>query len=182
MKWLMSVLALVLLAGCAPSVDLSEGIPVTRYVYTVGVGDRMKIAVFGEEELTGEYIVNSDGLLAFPLIGGIPASGKTVDELKAGLEAALGKEYIRNPRITVTMASFRPVYILGEVSRPGEFPYVEKMSVFALVAKAGGFTYRAEDDFAYIRQENETEERAVRLTSATAVRPGDTIRIPERRF
>ena len=80
------------------------------------------------------------------------------------------------------MINLRPVYILGEVQKPGEFPYADRMSVYALVAKAGGFTYRAHQGYVYVRGENEANERAVRLTSGTAIQPGDTVRVPERHF
>jgi len=82
----------------------------------------------------------------------------------------------------VEMINLRPVYILGEVQKPGEFAYSDRMSVYALVAKAGGFTYRAHQGYVYVRGENEASERAVRLTSGTAIQPGDTVRVPERHF
>lgn len=172
---------LFLLGGCA-QVTMTERASVGSYQYRIGPGDRLKVATYGEERLSGEFTVNSAGMVAFPLVGDLPADGKTLTEFKEALQMQLGTAFLRNPQISVEMINFRPVYILGEVARPGEFGFAERMSVFALVAKAGGFTYRANRAFAFIRGENETEEKAVRLGSATAVQPGDTIRIPERTF
>ncbi|WP_246156044.1 polysaccharide biosynthesis/export family protein [Sphingorhabdus profundilacus] len=174
-------LLLILTGACTP-VAMMEGPSVANYVYRIGSGDRLKIQTFGESTLSGEFAVNAEGSIAFPLVGDVMAGGKTVTEFKEDLTNKLGSQYLRNPRISVEMVNFRPVYILGEVAKPGEFNYSERMSVFALVAKAGGFTYRANQSYAYIRREDETEEKAIKLTSATAVQPGDTVRIPDRVF
>lgn len=173
--------ALLVLSGCAPS-TLAERPAVGTFAYRIGPGDRLRVATYGEERLTGEFTVTAQGAIAFPLLGEVPAEGRTVGELTAVLKRRLASEYMRDPRVAVEIVNFRPVYILGEVSRPGEFAYGERLSVFALVAKAGGFTYRANQGYALIRSENEVAERPVRLSSATAVQPGDTIRIPERLF
>ena len=168
-------------AACTPS-NLADRPAVGTFAYRIGPGDRLRIATYGEDRLTGEFTVTAQGAIAFPLLGEVAAEGRTVSEFTALLQRRLAGEYMRNPQVSVEMVNFRPVYILGEVTRPGEFPYGERMSVFALVAKAGGFTYRANQGYALIRSENETVERPVRLSSATAVQPGDTIRIPERSF
>jgi protein involved in polysaccharide export with SLBB domain len=175
------LLILASLAGCTPVV-MTNGISVSAYVYKIGVGDKLVISVFGEDQLKGEYAVNAQGAISFPLVGDVPAQGKSVTEFREELRTRLGAQYLKDPRLSVDVLNFRPVYILGEVTRPGEFPFVERMSVFALVAKAGGFTYRADQAYVYIRHETEADEQTIRLTSATSVQPGDTIRIPERRF
>ena len=172
---------LLILGGCA-SVVTSQGVQVSDYVYKIGTGDKLSIKVYGEEALSRDYAVSSNGMIAFPLVGDVPASGKTLTEFRDELGGRLGSQYLRNPQVTVEIVNFRPVFILGEVSRPGEFGYSERMSVFALVAKAGGFTYRANQGYVFIRHESETGERAIKLSSATAVQPGDTVRIPERIF
>lgn len=169
------------LSGCAPKV-LSQRDSVGNYQYRIGPGDRLKVTTYNEARLSGEFAVSADGIVAFPLTGDLPATGKTVIQFRDELQARLGSEFLRNPKISIELLNFRPVYILGEVAKPGEFAYAERMSVYALVAKAGGFTYRATKGFAYIRGENETDEKPVRVSSATAVYPGDTIRIPERTF
>lgn len=181
MTRLFILLLLLTTAACA-RVEMTDAPTVGTYVYRIGAGDRLKILTFGEPTLSGEFAVNADGVIAFPLVGDVPAGGKTLTELKGDLLTRLGTRYLRDPQISVEMVNFRPVYILGEVAKPGEFSYSERMSVFALVAKAGGFTYRADQSYVLIRRENETEEKAIRLTSATAVQPGDTVRIPDRVF
>ncbi len=171
----------LLLGSCGPA-RLVHRAPVGSYEYRIGPGDRLRVATYGEERLSGDFTVNAAGQVSFPLLGAVPAAGRTVAEFNTDVQRRLGAEFMRNPQVTVEMVSFRPVYILGEVQRPGEFPYGERMSVFALVAKAGGFTYRANQKYVYVRAENELEEHAVRLSSTTAVQPGDTIRVGERTF
>lgn len=181
MSRLLLICLLACLSACSPAA-LSDGATVAAYQYRIGPGDRLKVQTYGEQRLSGEFAVGSDGSIGFPLVGDLVVSGKTLPEFKNELTARLGSEFLRNPQISVEITNFRPVYVLGEVAKPGEFSYNERMSVFALVAKAGGFTYRANQKFAYIRHEDGTDEQAVRLSSATAVQPGDTVRIPERSF
>lgn len=176
------ILALfVFLGGCA-SVDANRILPtVDAMEYRIGAGDKLAIAVFREDALTGEFTVNELGILSLPLVGEIQAGGKSVPQFREELTATLG-EYVRSPRVTVSVVSYRPVYVLGEVQRPGEYEYTERMSIYALVAKAGGFTYRADQSVVFVRHENETEESAYRLTSGAAVMPGDTVRFGQRYF
>ena len=175
------LLIIACLAACAPVV-MSTGVPVNAYVYKIGVGDKLVINVFGEDELKGEYPVNGQGAISFPLVGDVAAKGKSVSEFREELRTRLGAEYLKDPKLSVDVLNFRPVYILGEVARPGEFSFTDRMSIFALVAKAGGFTYRADQAYVFVRHESEADEKAIQLTSAIAVQPGDTIRVPERRF
>jgi polysaccharide export outer membrane protein len=176
-----ALLLVALSSACAPS-QLAERAPVGSFEYRLGAGDRLRIATYGEDRLTGDFTVNASGAVSFPLLGPVPAAGRTLQEFNADLRGLLASRFMRDPQVTVDMINFRPVYVLGEVQRPGEFPFTERLSVFALVAKAGGFTYRASQGYVYVRGENDAQERAVRLSSVTAVQPGDTIRIPERTF
>lgn len=181
MARMLALMIMLVLSACGP-VSMTERPVVGTYEYRIGPGDKLKVTTYGEARLTGEFAVGSTGTLAFPLLGDVPATGKTLIELRNELQARMGAQLLRDPQVTIEMINYRPVYILGEVARPGEFPYSDRLSVFALVAKAGGFTYRASQTYVYIRGENETVERATRLSSAMAVLPGDTIRIPERAF
>lgn len=169
------------LAVCASAPGAASGDEAV-YVYQMGAGDRLKIVTFGEDKLTGEFVVNGEGVVSFPLVGDVPAKGRTVADFRADLVARLAREYLRNPSVTVDVVNFRPVFILGEVAKPGEFPYAEHMTVYTLVAKAGGFTYRANRKTAFIRGENQPGETTHVLSGSTPVRPGDTIRIGERYF
>ena len=172
---------LVLLAGCA-TVATEELPTVGEAEYRIGPGDTLNIAVFREEALSGEFVVGEQGMVSLPLVGDVEAVGKTIPQFRDDLVALLGGEFVRNPQVAVSPVSYRPVYILGEVEQPGEYEYSERMSVYALVAKAGGFTYRADESVVFVRHGDEAEEKAYRLTSGAAVMPGDTVRIVERYF
>lgn len=176
-------MALILLsiAGCAPS-QLAVRPAVGIYEYRLGSGDKLRVVTYGEQRLSGDFAVDAHGRVQFPLLGEVEAGGRTIDQFKAELLQRLGAELLRNPEVTVEMLNFRPVYLLGEVARPGEYPFSDKLSFYALVAKAGGYTFRANRSFAYIRSEGEAAEQPVRIDSATAVMPGDTIRVPESTF
>lgn len=162
-------------AGDPATVDLATE-------YRLGPGDRLRIAVFGEADLTGEFVVNSLGAISYPLVGSVPAQGKTIPEFTASLVELLRNGFVRQPSVTVEVLNYRPYYILGEVSAPGTYPYIGGLTVMNAVATAGGFTYRANTRQVFIRHAGAENETSVTLTSDTLVQPGDTIRIPERRF
>ncbi len=149
--------------------------------YRLGPGDQLHITVFNEAELTGPYVVGSQGSIAYPLVGDVHAAGLTVQEFSDSLQEALAT-YIRQPNVSVEVANYRPFFILGEVQRPGTYPYSASLTVPNAVATAGGFTYRANRNRVFIRHANETDERSYPLTIATPVLPGDTVRIGERLF
>jgi polysaccharide export outer membrane protein len=175
---------LVGLAGAAasfPGTAAAQTQPAQPSEYRLGAGDQLRVTVFGEADLTGEYMVGSQGTLAYPLVGELQAAGLTVAEFTEVLRTAL-LQYLRNPNVSVEVANYRPFFILGEVQRPGTYPYSANLTVLNAVATAGGFTYRANRRRVFIRHANETEERPYRLTITTSVSPGDTIRIGERFF
>jgi polysaccharide export outer membrane protein len=150
--------------------------------YKLGPGDKLKIAVFDEPDLTGEFVITSTGTIAYPLVGEIPAQDMTVQEFSAALQAILRKGYVKQPKVTTEVMNYRPFFILGEVNSPGTFPYSANLTVMNAVATAGGFTFRADTRRVYIKRVSEVSEQQYPLTSATVVEPGDTVRIPERRF
>jgi polysaccharide export outer membrane protein len=149
--------------------------------YKLGPGDQLRITVFGETDLTGTFTVGSQGSIAYPLVGQVTAAGKTVPEFTAALQTAL-QQYVRQPNVAVEVANYRPFFILGEVGRPGTYPYSANLTVLNAVATAGGFTYRANQGRVYIRHANEQVEHSYPITIATPVLPGDTVRIGERFF
>ena len=150
--------------------------------YNLGNGDRLRITVFGEPELSGEFVVDGAGQISMPLIGEITAAGKSIRDLQRLLETQYREGYLNNPQISAEILNYRPYYILGEVNRPGEYPYMSGLTVLNAVATAQGFTYRANKGSVFIRGANDRDERKVKLTSSLTVRPGDTIRIGERLF
>jgi polysaccharide export outer membrane protein len=181
---LLRVLALTAGAGALGACSTIDPTPADvahQAEYRLGAGDQIRIVVFNEPDLTGPYTVGSQGTIAYPLIGSIRASGLTVAEFTNALQTALAT-YVRNPSVAVEVTNYRPFFILGEVQRPGTYPYSANLTVLNAVATAGGFTYRANRGRVFIRHANENVERAYPLTVATPVLPGDTVRIGERLF
>lgn len=150
--------------------------------YTLGNGDQLRITVFGQPDLSGQFEVDGTGAISMPLIGQVQALGLTTPELEAHIVSLLEGDYILNPRVSAEVINYRPYYILGEVNRPGEYPYTSGLTVLNAVAASGGFTYRANKKVIYIKSVDSAEEQAFELTTSTVVRPGDTLRIGERIF
>lgn len=178
--------SLALTAGAATLGACSTMAPATDEMiepveYRLGPGDQIRITVFNEPDLTGPYTVGAQGMIAYPLVGSIRAGGLTVTEFTTALQSALAA-YVRSPSVAVEITNYRPFFILGEVQRPGTYPYSASLTVPNAVATAGGFTYRANRSRVFIRRANENVERSYPLTVATPVLPGDTVRIGERLF
>jgi len=175
---------LVFCAACAsappPARDAALA-QATVHEYRLGPGDRLRISVYGEAELTGEFVVSTTGVISYPLIGDQPAQGKTVAEFTESLRTALTR-YVLRPNMSIEVLNYRPFFILGEVQEPGTYPYSGGLNVMNAVATAGGFSYRADTRRVFIKHADEVAEREYAVTSTTPVLPGDTIRIPERRF
>jgi protein involved in polysaccharide export with SLBB domain len=150
--------------------------------YTLSSGDQVKITVFGQDDLSGEFEVDGSGTFSMPLIGTIDAEGLTVPALENRIAESLADGYLINPRVSAEVANYRPFYILGEVRTPGEYPYSNGLTVLEAVASAGGFTYRARKNIVYVRGTDAAAEQAVPLTATTQVSPGDTLRVGERIF
>jgi polysaccharide export outer membrane protein len=182
------VAAATLTAACAaPSGSLepsyatkSDNLQQDR-VFRLGVGDKLKITVFGEDNLSTQVEVNSSGAIAMPLIGEVPAKGKSVGELKDQLGKRLAEGYLKNPRINVEVLNFRPIYVHGEVKSGGEFAFKNGLTFRDAVAMAGGHTYRAQTSYLFLVREGGDEQR-LQLPTTLPVLPGDNIRIPERFF
>lgn len=151
--------------------------------YRLNPGDKMRIIVYGQNHLTGDYTLDNAGTLSFPLAGQVKASGMTPGELERALKSKLDPDYIRGASVSVEIASKRPFYIIGEIRNPGSYPYVSGISVFNAVALAGGYTYRARENSFYIKRTDNTGKIVrVLADSNTVIRPGDTIQVRERYF
>lgn len=178
--------ALLMLATQAPShagqVVGSVAPGATVADYRLGPGDRIRISVYDEEGMTGEYQVSERGTISFPLVGDFPAGGRTVPEVRSGIEARLANGLVNMPKVSAEVVGFRPFYILGEVNKPGMYPYAPGLTLFSAVATAQGFTYRANARRVLITHAGQTTETRVDVTTATMVMPGDTIRIREKFF
>lgn len=150
--------------------------------YTLGNGDQLRITVFGQPDLSGQFEVDGTGAISMPLIGQVQALGLTTPELEDHIVSVLEGDYVLNPRVSAEVINYRPYYILGEVNRPGEYPFTSGLTVMNAVAAAGGWTYRANKKVVYIKSVDSNEEQALELNTSTVVRPGDTLRIGERIF
>ncbi|MGB3046251.1 MAG: polysaccharide biosynthesis/export family protein [Xanthobacteraceae bacterium] len=150
--------------------------------YILGPNDRIRVKVYGEQDITGEYEIDSAGSVSIPLAGHVKAAGLTTRQVERGIAAALSKGIVRDPRVNVEVAAYRPYYILGEVKKSGEYPYRNGLTVLDAVASAGGFTYRANEGKVYLRRSGSTTEETYPLTAPVPVYPGDNIRVPERYF
>ncbi len=145
-------------------------------------GDKVRVTVFGEDKLSGEYQIDNAGSLSLPLAGTIRGAGLTKPELENALTKKLQGEYLRSPKVTVEVTNFRPFYVLGEVSKPGEYPYRSGLNVLSAIAIAGGATYRASTSKVMIQRAGATEMTEYPQATMVLVLPGDVVRVPERFF
>jgi len=150
--------------------------------YVLGPNDRVRLKVYGEPDIAGEYEVDNNGNVSIPLAGHIRAAGLTTRQLERSIASALSKGIVRDPRVNVEVALYRPYYILGEVKKGGEYPYRLGLTVMEAVASAGGFTYRANENKVYLRRSGAGAEEVYALDAPVPIFPGDNIRIPERYF
>ena len=145
--------------------------------YRMGPGDKIRVTVFGEADLSGEYQVDGSGMVRLPLIGTLQAIGATAPALEQNIAAALEDGYIKNPRVNVEITLYRPFYIIGAVNRPGQYPYVDHMNALNAVALAGGFTDQAIQSTLYVRHEGSATEQSVQTGQLTHIEPGDVVRV-----
>jgi polysaccharide export outer membrane protein len=169
-----------------PANALAQAQPVSpasaAETYVLGPNDRVRLKVYGEPDIAGEYEVDNNGNVSVPLAGHIRAAGLTTRQLERAIASALSKGIVRDPRVNVEVALYRPYYILGEVKKGGEYPYRLGLTVMDAVASAGGFTYRANENKVYLRRSGAGVEEVYALDAPVPVFPGDNIRIPERYF
>ncbi|WBO20841.1 polysaccharide biosynthesis/export family protein [Sphingomonas abietis] len=150
--------------------------------YRLAPGDRIKITVYNEPNLTGDYGVSADGAVSLPLIGDVPATDHTVNEVIAEATTRYAGGFLRTPKLSGEVSIFRPFFILGEVATPGNYPYVVGMTAMNAIAIAKGFTPRANRRMVFIRRKDDAKEISYRLTPELRVYPGDTVRVGERYF
>ena len=155
--------------------------PMTRRLQ-LDAGDKLRVVVYGQEGLTNTYAIDAGGAITMPLIGAVPARGRTPAGLAAEISAKLRNGYIRDPSVAVEIESYRPFFILGEVAAPGQYPYVPNMSVESAVAIAGGFSPRARRDRVTLTHTDGSGSMRVVVPLGTPVGPGDTVLVGERWF
>ncbi|MBL8574188.1 MAG: polysaccharide export protein [Hyphomicrobiaceae bacterium] len=181
------VFALVLMgasvAGCTgyarPKPTFHEAL---TEAYRLDAGDKLRITVFGQTDLTNSYTVDQSGHISMPLIGGVPARGNTTADLEKSVADRLRNGFLRSPDVSVEVEQYRPFFIMGEVRNAGQYPYVANMTAQTAVAIAGGFTARAGQATVDITRQINGEIMTGRVPVTDPIRPGDTIYIRERLF
>jgi len=150
--------------------------------YRLDAGDKLRVVVYGQEGLTNTYAIDAGGSITMPLIGAVPARGRTPAGLASEITGRLRNGYIRDPSVAVEIESYRPFFILGEVAAPGQYPYVPNMSVESAVAIAGGFSPRARRDLVTLTHTDGAGPSRVVVPLGTPLNPGDTVLVGERWF
>ncbi len=150
--------------------------------YQLGAGDKVKVNVFGEPDLSGEFLVGDNGRIDLPLIGAVQARGQTVTQFQNAVVARYSGGYLKDPKVSVSVLNYRPFFIQGEIGKGGEYPYKAGLTIQNAVAIAGGYTYRANTSKAFVRRAGEDQEVEVQTNQRVAINPGDIIRVPERFF
>jgi polysaccharide export outer membrane protein len=171
-------------AGPAPmQVAYAEPAPVQYDAsYHLDAGDRLRVVVYGQEGLTNAYAIDAGGSITMPLIGAVPARGRTPARLAADIGARLRGGFIRDPSVAVEIEAYRPFFILGEVAAPGQYPYVPNMTVESAVAIAGGFSPRARRDRVMVTHTDASGTGRYVAPPGTSLSPGDTVLVGERWF
>lgn len=150
--------------------------------YQLGSGDQIRVTVYGEDDLSGEFELDGTGTIAMPLIGAVSIGNRNLGDAEALITAQLADGFLVNPRVSIEVLNYRPFYILGEVKQPGSYAYVSGMTVLNAIALASGFTYRASENKIEVTRRIDGEEQKMRIELTAAVLPGDILRVPERFF
>lgn len=200
MRTLLGILGLLTIAAQAPMPAIAQtasiaaapaaAVPVaagtaavaTPNDYRLGIADQVRVSVYNEPDLSGQFAVNANGMLSLPLIGDVSVAGRTAGEVGREVERRLADGYLRDPHVSLEVLTFRPFYILGEVTSPGEYPYSSGLTVLNAVATAKGFTYRANKKRVFLKHSGSDKEISTPLRPDLQIEPGDTIRIGERYF
>ena len=167
----------------AEPVAYAEPVAVRREgAYHLDAGDKLRVVVYGQEGLTNTYAVSAGGSITMPLIGSVPARGRTTAGLAAEISAKLRAGFIREPSVAVEIEAYRPFFILGEVAAPGQYPYVPNMTVESAVAIAGGFSPRARRDSVTVTHTDASGTARFVVPLGSLISPGDTVLVSERWF
>lgn len=176
--------AAISVAGCGSNLRPLPQVSGTTS-YKLGAGDEIRVITFGDDKLTAQFHVSDNGDIAMPLLGNVKAAGLTPSQLGHEISAELTKkQLLNNPSVAVEILNYRPIFVLGEVSRPGQYPYQPGMTVIQAVSMAGGYTYRAVTDSADVvrKQGNESQPIEGLATKNSILEPGDVVNIQERTF
>ncbi len=174
---------LVGLAGCTPGSGLVQVPQYDGTVYHLGVGDQVRVITYGDQQLSADFRIGDSGAIAVPLLGSVRAAGLTSVQLASSIASELqSHDLIRKPSVSVEVTTYRPVSVLGEISKPGQYAYQPGMTMLTAIAVAGGFTYRAVEGYAMVVRQNGATTTIGRISPQDYVRPGDVIKVYERYF
>ncbi len=168
--------------GPATQADLEAVATAATAVPRFQGGEKIKITVYNEPSLSGDYDIDPNGVVSLPLAGTVRAVGLTQPQFEQELAKKFKSEYLRNPKVTVTILKFRPIYFVGEVKSPGEYQYKPGLNILTAMALAGGGTYRANRDYVLIQHAGESGMKEYPQAATTMILPGDLIKVPERYF
>jgi len=184
--WLLLIFALTAGSGPLAAQDVIETLPPPASEsfrnYELAPGDRVKIDIFNQVDLSGEFTLDEEGRFSMPLIGTVEAAGLTPLALEDLLISKLKPDYLVNPRVFIQVMNSRLYYLIGEVLGTGAFPYKSGMTYLTAIANAGGYSYRAKQDVVYVIRGDDPEQNELKLSVEEKVQPGDIIRIAERLF
>lgn len=173
----------IALWGCGgPTADLTTTADATGEAYRLDSGDHLRIVVYGDQQLSGDYLVDDEGAISMPLINRIEARGLTPTDLEQTITKRLADGFLVDPSVNVQVQGMRPFFILGEVKQPGQYSYANSMTVLSAVAVAGGFTYRAKTDYVQITRRDGAKVVEGRADLSSLVQPGDVVFVYERFF
>ena len=186
------LLQALILAGCSASGQISQDIQAASYgpppnrgsigTYVLGPGDKVRLKVYGDADVNGEYEVNSAGFVSIPLVGQVKAAGLTTRQLEGALMARMKGKIANDPKVNIEMATYASFYVYGEVKKAGVYPFQPGLTVADAVATAGGLTYRANEDKVMLRRAGSPETVIVPVDGSVRVFPGDNLRVAERYF
>jgi polysaccharide biosynthesis/export protein len=180
---IIALLALVALGACAPPAPPDPTPPARAEApYRLASGDRLRIIVFGQDNLSNSYSVDGAGVVSMPLIGRVTALGLTTAELEKAIAAKLRQGYLREPSVSAEVEAFRPFYVLGEVTAAGQYPFISGMTAQKAVAVAGGFTPRAVECCVAVTRTVDGKPSTFSAPLSYPLKPGDTLTVQERFF
>jgi polysaccharide export outer membrane protein len=179
---LFALAAMAPLVGCDSAVPGEPPVPLAGQPVPLGPGDRLHITVYGQDLMTNDYMVDRDGSVALPLAGRIKIGGMVTADAEVAIRTKLKKGIVVDPNVTVDVIQYRPIYVIGEVNKPGAYDYTSNIVMINAVALAGGFTYRAGKDGVTVLRGSEASEQRYHATQTTALQPGDVVLVPERFF
>lgn len=150
--------------------------------YRLGAGDKIRVTVYNETDLSGEFQIDGTGFVRLPLVGQVKATGRTAHQLESDVGMALSDGYLKNPRVSIEVTTYRPFYIIGQVNRPGQYAYASNMSALDAIGMAGGFTEHAVESTVHVRHEGDDRTYDLKPDATAMIRPGDVVTVDQTLF